>query len=442
MAKRKQRPFGTIFERNGRWIFTVGLNGERHWKSFDAREQAELYRTRMSLKKQQGEPLDELDPAVQEKRKTTLAEFSKLWLPHVKLRVRYSTYVGYESHVRTHLVPTLGDYPLSKLTRQLLAQFFSDWASGGSDYEERVQRLRDEEERRWQAEQQTARERELRLAELEGRDPWLVDARRRPIRIGNSRGTIQNGLTCLRSMLGTAVEWGYIATNPAVRPAGSTSNTLLPKKDGVTENEIQPLTAEEVEKLLSVLDGTTYLIVATAVATGMRRGELFGLKWMDFDRQQRRLWVRRSVDRRGTFQEPKTRRSKRQVGVPPTLVQALLEHRMGSMFKTDNDLIFPNSRGLPASGENFCRREFRPALKKAKVPQVRFHDLRHTFASLLIEQGVHMKTISEALGHASIQITMDRYGHLYEQAATDAADELEAVVFKAPVTALAEARRS
>jgi integrase len=441
-ARRKRgRPFGTIFERNGSWIFAVGVDGQRVWKRFDTKEQAELYATRLKQKKLSGQPLDELDSAVQEKRKTTLAEFSELWLPHVKLRVRYSTYVGYDSHVRTHLVPTLGDYPLPRLTRQLLAQFFSDWASGGPDYQERVQRLRDQEEQRWQVEQQAARERDERNAALEGRDPWYVDAPLRQIRIGNSRGTIQNGLTCLRSMLGTAVEWGYIAANPAVKPAGSSTNTLLPRKDGMTESEIHPLTAAEVETLLATLDGTAYLIVATAVVTGMRRGELFGLKWMDFDRVARRLWVRRSVDRRGTFQEPKTRRSKRQLGIPPTLVQALLEHRMQSSFKADDDLIFPNTLGLPASAENFCRREFRPALRKAKVPLVRFHDLRHTCASLLIQQNVHPKVISDQLGHASIQITMDRYSHLYEQAATDAADELEAVVFK-PVTALAVARRS
>jgi integrase len=91
---------------------------------------------------------------------------------------------------------------------------------------------------------------------------------------------------------------------------------------------------------------------------------------------------------------------------------------------------------------NWCRRVFKPPLKKAGVPDVRFHDLRHTCASLLIERNVHMKVISEQLGHASIQITMDRYSHLYESAATDAADELEGVLFRLPTTALAVSRGS
>lgn len=85
---------------------------------------------------------------------------------------------------------------------------------------------------------------------------------------------------------------------------------------------------------------------------------------------------------------------------------------MASPFKADDDLIFPNAEGRPIEGGNLIRREFWPAVRVAKIDRVRFHDLRHTFASLLIAQGEHQKLISDQPGHASVQITLDRYGHL------------------------------
>jgi len=100
--------------------------------------------------------------------------------------------------------------------------------------------------------------------------------------------------------------------------------------------------------------------------------------------------------------------------MPAPLVVALREQRMASPFSEPDDLIFPSERGTPLDGGNMVRREFTPALRRARLPQIRFHDLRHTFTSLLIRQGVHPKVIQEKLGHASIQTTLDRYGHLMQ----------------------------
>jgi integrase len=102
---------------------------------------------------------------------------------------------------------------------------------------------------------------------------------------------------------------------------------------------------------------------------------------------------------------------------------------MASSFKGEDDLIFPSERGTPLDGRNLVRRYFEPALRTAGLPRIRFHDLRHTFASLLIAQGEHPKLISEQLGHASVQITLDRYGHLMDQSYGDASDRLEAALF-------------
>jgi integrase len=161
----------------------------------------------------------------------------------------------------------------------------------------------------------------------------------------------------------------------------------------------------------------------------MRLGELPALRWGDVDWASRRLWVRRSVTRNGTIQEPKTRRSVRAVAIAPTLAYELREHRMRSPFKSDDALIFCTAKGTTLSGVNLVRREFKPALKRAGLPSIRIHDLRHSFASLLIAQGEHPKLISEQLGHASVKITMDRYGHLMDQSYGDASARLDAVLF-------------
>jgi integrase len=161
----------------------------------------------------------------------------------------------------------------------------------------------------------------------------------------------------------------------------------------------------------------------------MRRGELLGLKWGDVDWQARRVWVRRSVDDDGRFHEPKTRGSVRAIAMPATLIGELRRHRLRSSFKELGDLVFPSKRGTPLDGGNMVKRTLTPTLRKAKLSTIRWYDLRHTFASLLIAQGEHPKLISEQLGHASIQITLDRYGHLMDQSYGDASNRLEEALF-------------
>jgi integrase len=102
---------------------------------------------------------------------------------------------------------------------------------------------------------------------------------------------------------------------------------------------------------------------------------------------------------------------------------------MRSAFKADSALVFCTARGTPLDGVNLVRREFKPALRRARLPDMRFHDLRHSFASLLIAQGEHPKLISERLGHSSVKITMDRYGHLMDQSYGDASSRLDAALF-------------
>jgi integrase len=112
-----------------------------------------------------------------------------------------------------------------------------------------------------------------------------------------------------------------------------------------------------------------------------------------------------------------------------TLRATLRRHQISSNFSDESDYLFPSSAGTPFDGRNLTRTIFAPALRRAGLPQVRFHDLRHTFASLLVHQGAHPKYISEQLGHASVQITMDRYSHLFDQSYGDESAKLEAALF-------------
>jgi Phage integrase family len=145
------------------------------------------------------------------------------------------------------------------------------------------------------------------------------------------------------------------------------------------------LSGEQVERLLAAAPPSYRTLFLTAVSTGVRLGELRALRWADVDwnRDQPRLHVRRSVSKSGVFQVPKTKSSTRKIPIGPRLRTALLEHRMASRYKDDGDLIFPNANGAPLDGHNLAVREFKPALRQAGLPSIRFHDLRHMFATLL-----------------------------------------------------------
>jgi hypothetical protein len=136
------------------------------------------------------------------------------------------------------------------------------------------------------------------------------------------------------------------------------------------------------------------------------------------------VWVRRSIGLGGA-KKPKSRKSVRAIALVPTLATELEALWKETKFKSDADPVFASEHGTPLDGRNMIRVVFAPALKRSGLPRMRFHDLRHTFASLLIAQGAHVKYISEQLGHASVQITLDRYGHLFDQSYADESAKLE-----------------
>lgn len=387
-----------IRRRGSSWCAVFRVNGKQHWRSFPTREAAELYLAQAQADKARGE--------FRTPEKIRFRDYAVEWLRDYAIgNVKPSTYITYEGSLRNHLVPEFGELYLGEITRKAIDAFVADWLAGGPRYKERLRR---------------GRELEQAVAREERRDP-------RAVRLGREPGTISNALTPFRKMLGDAVEWGYLTSNPA---AGV-------KRPRVEHEEMQVLSAGEVRELLDGADkkGKPHVraeartLVLCAVATGMRRGEVLGLRWGDVDWVGRRVWVRRSVSGRGVVSSPKSKGSTRAIAMPASLASALRLHRMASPFKGDSDFVFASSTGTPLEPRNVVRREFEPALKRAGLPRVRFHDLRHTFASLLIAQGEHPKLIAEQLGHASVQITLDRYGHLMPQSYDHAGDRLEAALF-------------
>ena len=165
-------------------------------------------------------------------------------------------------------------------------------------------------------------------------------------------------------------------------------------------------------------------LLLCAVLTGMRRGELFGLRWEDVDLESHRLFIRRALWR-GRFVTPKSRRSRRTIDLAPTLRAALT--KLSSRFQ--GDLVFCSADGKAVDPDNFIHRDWVRVLRRAGLRRIRFHDLRHTYASLLIAQGAHPKYIQAQLGHASIQTTLDRYGHLMPDAHAAEARKLDRLVF-------------
>lgn len=230
----------------------------------------------------------------------------------------------------------------------------------------------------------------------------------------------------LHKALSDAVKWRIIAVNPA--------SAATPPK--TTNPEMQTLQVEEAVALIQVVADTKYHIpVVLALTTGMRRGEIFGVKWDDLDFGAGLLYVRRSLqDVKGqrTFKAPKTAAGTRVIALSDIALVALRQHKghqaqdkllIGDMYQ-DHGLICCQADGSPVNLDSFSSTFIR-FLRSRKLKIVRFHNLRHTNVTLLAQGGVHMKVISARLGHSNISITMDTYGHVVPPMERDAAKRID-----------------
>ena len=176
-----------------------------------------------------------------------------------------------------------------------------------------------------------------------------------------------------------------------------------------------------------------------ALTTGMRQGELLALRWSNLDFENGTVQVNATLQRTTAgfvFAEPKTARSRRQVALSVAAVASLQRHRarqieerlgLGTAW-VDDDLVFANEVGHPIDVSNLSRRSFWPLLQRAGLPRIRFHDMRHSAATLLLAQGMHPKIVADMLGHATIAVTLDLYSHTTPAMHRQAALAMDAIL--------------
>lgn len=244
----------------------------------------------------------------------------------------------------------------------------------------------------------------------------ISDMRRR----GYSGTTIAVTLTPLSRLFDHAVRRGLIEVNPVSKLDRSERPRILRRERPV-------LNPEEIGRLLEAASPRYRTLLAAAILSGLRQGELLGLHWRDVDFEHELIRVRTALDRKRRDVPPKTERAVRDVILMPALADALRRHKTETRFNQPDDYVFTTSKGTPHHAPHIGHRALRPALQTAGLQTVRWHDLRHTFASLLIAGGANITFVSRHLGHTSSQITLGVYAHLldYEEQARRTREVLE-----------------
>jgi integrase len=195
-----------------------------------------------------------------------------------------------------------------------------------------------------------------------------------------------------------------------------------------------------VQTLLLAVRGTRYeALYLLAVTTGLREGELLGLKWSDLDWITRNLSIQRQLQRLSgqgmVFSEPKSASGRRVIALGSATIEKLREHYKHQQLERlaagerwiENDLIFPTIIGTPNEGSNLIR-SFKSLLRASNLPIIRFHDLRHTAATLMLQQGIHPKVVQERLGHSQISLTLDTYSHVLPNMQEEAAEKIDELI--------------
>ena len=379
MAKRRANGEGNLRKRkDGRWEgrYTAGCDpetGKAIYKNVLGKTQAEA----KAKLKQAIEEAKGLDAA--KVGRYTIGQWMDVWFEHyAKVKVRPSSHQTYRGYIDNHIKPNIGKIPLEKLTSLELQKFYKKLLEKG-----RVDRL----ESRNQAK-------------------------------GLSPKTVWNIHQIISSAMKLAQEQKLIASNPA-------EGCALPR---MGHQEMKTLPVEQLHSFLrEAKDSGVFELYYLELATGLRRGELLGLKWEDIDLERGDLRVRRQIARINVevVEAPlKTKNAYRTLPLAEDTVSILLEQKKkvaGSPW------VFPSSTGGPISPDSVLHMLHR-VLKRAGLPRIRFHDLRHTFATLALQNGVDVKTVSGMLGHFSAGFTLDTYAHVTTASQRQAAKTMGSVL--------------
>lgn len=375
MARRRKNGTGTIRQRkDGRWEgrAVIGYNekGLPKTKNVLAKTKRERQeKLKQLMKTVIGSKSEKIRPDM------PFGEWLDFWYQNYsKPKIRSTTQACYDGKIYQHIIPELGKIPLNQLTQKDLQQFYTRLKKGG------------------------------RLIRTKQFGEGLSDSMVRGCHA-----------TC-RAALDKAVQEGLIRTNPAV-------GCKLPPKRG---REMQVLGREELQRFLIQAQAEGYYeLFLLDLCTGLRRGELMALQWDDLDFETGTLTVNKQVyEVKGQLQlsVPKTKASIRRLVLPPAVVEVFREYRKTAdsrwMFHSAKKDDTPMSPGA-------VRRRLQIILERARCKHVRFHDLRHTFATLALENGMDVKTLSTMLGHVSAATTLDIYTHITGEMQSEAAAKID-----------------
>jgi len=367
MGRKRGQGEGSIFKRkDGLWVAQVTIQGRHMSKYAKTQKDARNWLQQTLSQIQKGMSITAA--------RVTLNEFLEEWLETHKSSVRSKTIHQYSQVAHQHIIPYLGDVKLK----------------------------------------------DLRPDQIQG----LYNAK---LKSGTSSRTVIEIHAVLHKSLAQALKWGLIGRNPS-------DAVIRPRKK---RSEMKVLTDGQVRVFLSAAEQTRYsAFFYLALNTGMRSGELLGLKWLDIDWIHRRLQVNRQLQHQPglglMFTEPKTAAGRRMIVISQTAINKLRKHmeqqeldrKLAGEQWQENGMIFPTKFGTPMFSTNMYK-DFKALLRKLDLPNIRFHDLRHTAATLMLQQGIHPKIVQERLGHSDISMTMNTYSHILPSMQEEAAEILD-----------------
>lgn len=376
---------GCVFKRGKTYSIIIetgrDINGKRQQKWFSG------YKTKKEAEKEMVKLLNQLETnTFINPEKITLAEYLKQWLSdYVEVNLAQKTIEGYKVNIERHIIPAIGSILLQKLQPIHIQRFYKEKLENGR---------------------------------INGKG-------------GLSAKSVIYIHRVLRKALAQAVRMQLVPRNAA---------------DAVDLPRVKPFRAsfldenQVIELLDAFRDTEIYIPVLLAVGVGLRRGEALGLQWKDIDFQNKTISISRSLlpSAKGLiFHEPKTLNSNRVVKLPQTILDELQKQKeKQDSFKAiagnayhDNDLITCYQNGSPINPASFSH-TFARVLKRKNLQHIRFHDLRHSNATLMLKYNIPSKVASERLGHSKIGITLDLYSHVLDEMQEDAAKKLEEGLFK------------
>lgn len=372
MAKRRRNREGTIYQRNQRWVAQVTVDGDRLTKTFDTTKECQAWIREINGQIDQG--LTSLGM------KLSLEEYLNIWLENIKGSIRSTTWIRYEGLVRLYIKPHLGKIKLHDLKPFQIQRLYS--------------KLREQ---------------------------------------GKSPRQIELIHATLRRAYVIAVRQGYTALNPV--------NLVDPPR--VPKKELTILDDNQARQFaVAAQESRHETLYFLAITTGIRLGELLGLNWKDVDWGKKEIFIQRQLQRvHGKGYEltlPKTLSSRRKIALGEEAMKRLSVHRKKqdvlriSEQWCEHDLLFPSMIGTPMDPRNL-QRDFKEVLKIAELPDMRFHDLRHTAATLMLINGIPLIIVSRRLGHSKPSVTLDIYGHYLPGMQAEAASLMDELVTPIPI---------